>query len=241
MRLWQSWRCRQSKGYEEFSMTIKLGDREFFGTWEEMVQPKHTALLVIDMQNDYFHPDGYYIAKLKLDLSMIHATAAPIQRALAAARQAGVQVIYSKHVILPGMVSDSPLWLSIHYNAGLRDLKQDFYTVAGTWGAEIIDELKPQPGDWVLEKMRSNVFIGTSLETLLRSNRIETLVIAGQVTNGCVENTARTARDLDYYTVLLKDGVASTSKVNHDATMTNLGKRLPCPSAEELAGVWSAS
>ncbi len=222
-------------------MTITLGDRKFYNTLEEIVEPKHTALIVIDMQNDYYHQDGYYTAKLKLDLSMIQATTAPIQRALTAARQAGLQVIYSKHIILPGMVSDSPLWLSIHYQAGLRDLNQDFYTIAGTWGAEIIDELKPQPGDWVLEKMRANVFIGTFLDTLLRSNSIETLVIAGQVTNGCVENTARTARDLDYYAVLLADGVASTNKVNHDATMTNLGKRLPCPSSEELARIWSPS
>ncbi len=220
-------------------MSIKLGNREFYNTLEEMVRPSHTALLVIDMQNDYYAEEGYYAAKLKLDLSMIRASVPPIQKVLRCARQAGVMVIYSQHLILPGFVSDSPLWLSIHYQSGLRDLNQDFYTVAGTWGAEIIEPLKPQPGDIVLEKIRSNVFIGTQLDTLLKSNRIETVVITGQVTNGCVENTARTARDLDYYTVLVSDGIASTSKVNHDATMTNLGKRLPSPTAEELAKIWA--
>lgn len=220
-------------------MAIKLGNREFYTTLEEMVQPSHTALLVIDMQNDYYRDEGYYAAKLKIDLSMIRATVPPIQKLLAAARQAGVMVIYSRHLILPGFVSDSPLWLSIHYQGGLRDLHQDFYTVAGTWGAEIVDELKPQASDIVLDKVRSNVFIGTQLDTLLKSNRIETLVITGQITNGCVENTARTARDMDYYTVLVSDGIASTSKVNHDATMTNLGKRLPSPMAEELVKIWS--
>ena len=220
-------------------MAIKLGNREFYTTLEEMVQPSHTALLVIDMQNDYYRDEGYYAAKLKIDLSMIRATVPPIQKLLAAARQAGVMVIYSRHLILPGFVSDSPLWLSIHYQGGLRDLHQDFYTVAGTWGEEIIDELKPQASDIVLDKMRSNVFIGTQLDTLLKSNRIETLVITGQITNGCVENTARTARDMDYYTVLVSDGIASTSKVNHDATMTNLGKRLPSPMAEEIVKIWS--
>ncbi len=220
-------------------MTTKIGNREFYSSLDEMVQPKHTALLVIDMQNDYYAENGYYGAKLKLDLSMIRATVPPIQKLLAAARQAGAMVIYSRHLILPGFVSDSPLWLSIHYGAGLRALDQDFYTVAGTWGAEIIDELKPQPSDIVLEKVRSNVFIGTQLDTLLKSNRIETLVITGQITNGCVENTARTARDMDYYTVLVSDGIASTSKVNHDATMTNLGKRLPSPTADEIVKIWS--
>lgn len=220
-------------------MAIKLGNREFYNTLEEMVQPSHAALLVIDMQNDYYRDEGYYAAKLKIDLSMIRATVPPIQKLLTAARQAGVMVIYSRHLIMPGFVSDSPLWLSIHYQGGLRDLHQDFYTVAGTWGSEIIDELKPQSSDIVLDKVRSNVFIGTQLDTLLKSNRIETLVITGQITNGCVENTARTARDMDYYTVLVSDGIASTSKVNHDATMTNLGKRLPSPMAEELVKIWS--
>lgn len=222
-------------------MAIKLGNREFYDTLEEMIQPAHTALLVIDMQNDYYHEEGYYAAKLGLDLSMIRATVGPIQRVLQAAREAGVMVLYSRHVILPGFVSDSPLWLSIHYRAGLRRLDQEFYTIAGTWGAEIIDELKPEPGDLVIEKIRANVFIGTQLDVLLRSHHIETLVITGQVTNGCVENTARTARDLDYYTVLVCDGIASTSKVNHDATMTNLGQRLPCPTAEEVARIWHAA
>ncbi len=221
-------------------MPIKIGNREFYNSLEEMIEPKRAALLVIDMQNDYYHDSGYYAAKLKLDMSMIRATVEPIQRALDAARQAGVMVVYSKHLIQPGFVSDSPLWLSIHYQSGLRDLNQDFYTVAGTWGAEIIDVLKPQPGDIVLEKVRSNVFIGTQLETLLKSQRIETVVLTGQVTNGCVENTARTARDLDYYTVLVADAIASTNKVNHDATMTNLGKRLPSPTADEIARIWSA-
>lgn len=219
-------------------MAIKLGDREFYDTLEETIQPQHTALLIIDMQNDYYRQEGYYVARLGLDLSMIRATIGPIQQVLRAARKAGVMVIYSQHVILPGFVSDSPLWLSIHYRAGLRSLDQEFYTIAGTWGAEIIDELKPEPGDLVLEKIRANVFIGTQLDVLLRSHHIETLVITGQVTNGCVENTARTARDLDYYTVLVCDGVASTNKANHDATMTNLGKRLPCPNAEEVADIW---
>jgi nicotinamidase-related amidase len=220
-------------------MTTKIGNREFYSSLDEMVAPKHTAVLVIDMQNDYYDDKGYYAAKLKLDLSMIRATVPPIQNLLAGARKAGAMVIYSRHLILPGFVSDSPLWLSIHYGAGLRSLDQDFYSMAGTWGAEIIDDLKPQTGDIVLEKVRSNVFIGTQLDTLLKSNQIETLVVTGQITNGCVENTVRTARDMDYYTVLVADGIASTSKVNHDATWTNLGKRLPSPNAEEIVKIWS--
>jgi hypothetical protein len=60
-------------------MAIKLGNREFYTTLEEMVQPSHTAVLVIDMQNDYYRDEGYYAAKLKIDLSMIRATVPPIQ------------------------------------------------------------------------------------------------------------------------------------------------------------------
>ncbi len=215
-----------------------IGHRHFFDTLDELVHPNHTALLVVDMQNDFTHPDGYY-ARRGIDLTMIRAIVPKIQQLLHAARRAGVMVFYSVHTILPGYRSDSPLWLSIHAAAGLERLDQeDFYSLDGTWGQQIVDDLTPTGGDIVLKKFRANAFIGTPLDTLLRSNSIHTLVVTGQVTQGCVENTVRMARDLDYYGILVRDCVASTRLQNHEATLTNLSGRFPLPVAKELIAVW---
>lgn len=215
-----------------------VGHRSYYADLNEMVAPQHTALLVIDMQNDYYHENGYYGRK-GFDLSMIRDTVPPLQRLLKAGREAGVMVIFTKHAILPGFVSDSPVWLGIHAASGLRSLDQeDFYTIQGTWGQQIIDELKPAPRDIVIEKFRGSAFVGTELDLLLRSHRIETVVVTGQVTQGCVENTVRMARDLDYYAVLVRDCVASTRRENHEATMTNLRGRVPMPCADDLIKIW---
>lgn len=215
-----------------------IGNRSFYTTYEEMFDKKHTALLVIDMQNDYTHPDGYY-GRRGIDLSMIRETIKPIRKLLDCARRNNVLVIYSQHTILPGFASDSPLWLQIHANAGLTSLDQtDFFTLDGSWGQQIIDELKPEPGDIVLKKMRANFFVGTSLDTILRSHGIESVAVTGQVTQGCVENTVRMARDLDYYTAMVIDCVASTKKQFHDNTVANLGARMPMPTSDELCAIW---
>lgn len=216
-----------------------LGDRSFYTELGEMVAPGRASLLVIDMQNDYTDAAGDY-ARRGIDLSMIQATVPNIARLCTAARAVGVPVLYSMHTILPGFTSDSPVWLGIHANGGLRSLDQtDFYTLDGTWGQEIYRDLEPGLGDVVFKKFRSNCFVGSGLNTLLRSRSIETVICTGQVTQGCVENTVRTARDMDYYAVMVSDAVASTNQANHDATFFNLGKRLPCPTTEELLACWA--
>lgn len=220
-------------------MPKQIGNRSYLDGVDEIVAPEHTALIVVDMQNDYFHEGGYY-EKLGIDLSMIHAIVPPTQRLLEAARSAGVFVVYSMHTIMPGFRSDSDVWLGIHARAGLKSLDQeDFYCLDGSWGQQIVDELDPQRGDHVMKKYRSNCFVGTELDTLMRSNGLRTLVATGQVTNGCVENTVRMARDIDYHAVLVRDAVASTNEAKHDATMTNLGDRLPSPTADELVRTWT--
>lgn len=219
-------------------MAVQINNRSFFDSNEEMFAKDHTALLIIDMQNDFIHEDGYYAQK-GIDLSMIRETIPKIQMALAAARKASVLVIYTQHTILSGFVSDSPLWLQIHHASGLRSLDQEnFFTMDQTWGHEICTELKPEPSDLVMKKYRGSPFIGTSLETILKSHGVLSLAITGQVTNGCVENAVRMARDLDFYTAMVSDCVASTNKQFHDNTMNTLGARMPTPTAEELCRIW---
>ena len=216
-----------------------VDERSYYDTVEEMVEPGRTALLVIDQQNDFAHPDGYY-ATFGLDLSMVQDMTPAINRLTGAARDAGVPVIWSQNIIKQGFVSDSPVWLAAHARMGLEHLSQDeFYTLEGTWGAEIYEECDVAEPDVVLPKLRSTVFHNTPLEALLRARGLETLVIAGQVTEGCVDNTIRGARDRDFYTPLVTDAVGSTSRERHDRVMAIWTGRIPTPGSEELVAIWS--
>lgn len=216
-----------------------VDDRSYYDTLEEMVEPKRASLLLIDQQNDFTHPDGYY-ARFGLDVSMLQEITENMNLLAAAARAAGVMVLWSQNLIKKGFVSDSPVWLATHAKMGLESLGQeDFYTLEDTWGAEIYEECEVATTDIIIPKFRSTVFHNTPLEALLRAHEIETLVIAGQVTEGCVDNTIRGARDRDFYTPLIRDAVGSTSRDRHERAMATWTGRIPTPETEELVGLWS--
>jgi nicotinamidase-related amidase len=218
----------------------KIGDREFYTELEEIIEPSHTAVLVIDQQNDFCHPRGYYAEVLKLDVSMTEGMTGRVNQLTAAARAHDAMVIFTQFVIAEGFTSDSPLWLGIHVNAGLKSLDQErFYTIEGTWGADLYERVEVAADDHVIKKYRSSAFKDTALDSLLRDNGIETVIIAGQVTEGCVENTIRAARDADYYTVLAKDAIGSISRERHDRVMAGWLSRTPCPDTADIIGVWN--
>ena len=218
-----------------------IGDRSYYDSWEEMAEPGRAAVLIIDQQNDFTHPDGYYAGR-GWDVSMLQDITANINRVVRAARGAGVPVYWSQNHIKQGFTSDAPVWLATHANAGLTSLDQtDFFTMEGTWGAEIYEECDVAATDTIIPKLRSTVFHNTPLEAMLRAHGIETIVIAGQVTEGCVDNTIRGARDRDFYTVLLPDAVGSISPERHERALKTWVGRIPSPSADELAEFWRQS
>src|ERR1700689_4869035 len=115
------------------------------------------------------------------------------------------------------------------------------YSVDGTSGHEIVDELKPESGEIVVRKHRSSAFWGTNLELLLRSNGIKTVVIGGCTTEGCVESTARDAMFNDLYVVIAVDCVASDDREQHDASLLLMRHRFDMAGADEIAAVWDAA
>ncbi len=218
----------------------QIGDRFYYDRWEEMCEPERAALLVIDQQNDFTHDDGYY-ARQGWDVSMLQEITPNINQLARAARAAGVTVYWSQNHIKKGFVSDAPVWLATHARAGLTSLDQeDFFTMEGTWGAEIYDSCDVVDGDVVLPKLRSTVFHNTPLEGLLRAHGVETLVIAGQVTEGCVDNTIRGARDRDFYTVLALDAVGSISRERHERALKTWVGRIPSPTSDEISEFWES-
>ncbi len=219
-----------------------IGDRKFYDGLEEVIEPSHTAVLVIDQQNDFCHPRGYYAETMGLDVSMTQGINEPINQLTAAARSHGAMVIFTQYVIAKGFTSDSPMWLGIHVGAGLKSLEQEsFYTMEGTWGAELYEHMDVNEDDHIITKFRGSAFRNTSLEDLLKKNSIETLIITGQVTEGCVENTIRAARDADFYTVLAKDAIGSVSRERHDRFMSGWLARAHCPDTADIIDLWNRS
>ena len=167
------------------------------------VSPSHTALLIIDVQNDF--------CKDEPRKAMIPR----IRRLLDRARAAGVTVIYIQNTVLPGGLSDSPADLARRRKLGINTE----VTIDGTRGHRFVDELTPAEGDPVIRKHRLSALINTTLDTVLRSRGIRTVVCTGTATHGCVINTAYAAIALNYYVVVAADCVASWRADLHELAL----------------------
>jgi len=179
-------------------------------------QPASTALLLIDMQNDFLHPKGAY-ARGNQSSAAIAALPARLAPVAAATRKAGGWIVSTHFTLVPGKGGE-PL-ISPHLKKMRPFLtKGDF--APGAFGHDLIDELKP--ADLSVEKVAFSAFYMSRLEFVLRKAGIETLVFAGITTNGGVASTLRDAHVRDFSTVLLSDGCAAFDPRVHDATVAEL-------------------
>jgi ureidoacrylate peracid hydrolase len=182
--------------------------------------PSKTALLIIDMINDYAHPDGTY-GKQGISNPKIKDIIPPIVKLEGVCKQLDIPVIGIVHIThrrADGTPVDLGLILSPRPFLKHEGLTQ------GTWGTKIIQEI-PEC-DFVIEKGRLNAFFQTSLDTLLRGLDVNTLLFTGIQTNYCVESTARAAWDLDFQFVVVEDCVTCFDPRLHQAsleTLANLG------------------
>jgi len=206
----------------------------------ELVDPKHTALIMVDMQCDFIEPDGMF-GKLGIDLSMYARSRPRLAALLAAARATGVLVLHLQNTALPGRMADSPAQIRFNlrmHKASRRDGPPLRYTLPGTRGHEFAREFAPLPEELVVRKYRSSGFWGTNLDMLLRSNGIKTVVFGGCTTEGCVESTARDAMFNDYYVVIASDCVASDDPAQHDASMLLMKHRFDMATGPEIQAIW---
>ena len=208
----------------------------------ELVDPAHTALIMIDMQRDFIEPDGLF-ASLGIDLSMYAESRPRLASLLAAARRAGTMVIHLQNTALPDRMSDSPA--QIRFNLRMhKDARRNQpplrYTIPGTPGYEFAKEFLPLENELVVRKYRSSGFWGTNLDMLLRSNGIKTVVVGGCTTEGCVESTARDAMFNDFYVVIAEDCVASDDRAQHDASMLLMRHRFDMATGDEIRRLWQA-
>jgi len=198
---------------------------------EELVDPKHTALLVIDVQNDYAKKNGQLLFP-QLVKNLV--------RMVEAARRTGILILYIQDTLLRERLSDSPAWIR-HYMLG--ESKKDPAEISaegldGSIGQQIIDEIRPQQNEIVIKKFRSSAFVGTGLDLILRSNNIKSIVVTGLFTEGCVESTCRDASN-EYFVVLAEDCVHSDRKELHDACMKIMKYRYDVLTSEQILNTWT--
>ena len=177
-------------------------------TVEEMADPRHAALVVVDMQNDFCHPRGL-MARRGEDVSHNGAIVPVIARLVAAARAAGAMVVHVNGQY--GLASGSPA--SLFGPDGPKVTME--ICLPGSWGARQLDELAPLPGEPVVVKHRLSAFVDTGLDLLLRSNGIRALVVVGTATQACIESTVRDARFRDYVVVVPEDAVGARGRMRH--------------------------
>lgn len=182
-----------------------------------MIDPKRTALLTIDLQNDFLHPEGAY-GRAGQSSDTISALPARIRPLVDALRSKGGIYISAQFTLVPGPGGE-PL-IAPHLKQ-LRPFlgKGDF--APGAFGHSLVDALAP--ADYTVEKVAYSAFYQTRLEYILRALDIDTLIVGGIVTNGGVASTVRDAHLRNVHTVLLSDGCAAFNPNVHDATLISLG------------------
>lgn len=185
-----------------------------------------TALLLIDMQNDYLAPDGYFASR-GADMSTARNIVPPLQQVLHSFRAAGMPVFHTQFSLLPGY-PDIP---ETHRILGSQFVgAENTRLVRGTRGVEIIEDLAPLPSEQVILKPTIlSGFVATELEVLLRRRKIDTLIVGGLATHACILHTCYDAFARDFAVVVLSDGVAT------------FAERLQAPSIDIIETLLGAS
>lgn len=167
--------------------------------------PKRSALIIQDLQNDVIMPGGAFTKDnpAPAEHAKTQKVVANVKRLASAARAAGVPVIHVWYIVepgAPGLKLNAPLFQSVKDTGGV---------VRGTSGAAPVKGLEPRKGDHVVEKSRMNGFHGTNLDNLLRGFGTEDLIITGAWTNFSIEHTARHAADTGYRAIVVTDGTST--------------------------------
>jgi ureidoacrylate peracid hydrolase len=179
---------------------------------------RRKAFVVVDMQNDYCHPNGTY-PRHGLSCFSLDETVPAIASFAVRCRKQGIPIIHlrmawnvdsSNYPIDAGLIVEQSRPFLRH--EGLR---------RGTWGAELLDDMPP--GDYVIEKTRYSGYHNTGLESLLRGLGIDTVILAGVVTNVCVEATARDGFHRDFRFVVLRDCVSAFNRELHEVSLKTMG------------------
>jgi nicotinamidase-related amidase len=208
---------------------FELAGKKIPSTLAEIVDPSRAALLIWDMEYA-IGPNAFNYKEILPNLQQLSA----------AARQARVPVFYSVQTHFDVAKEEAGVWVRIRMKrAKATDPNQLLQEKDDPHGREIVAELKPQQQDIAFQKRRPDGFVGTDLDLMLRSKGISAILIGGVATEGGVEGTARTARNLGYDVVILKDCVGSRSREQHEMALKLMQAGFfDISTANEIAQIW---
>ena len=202
------------------------------------IDPRRTAVVVIDMQNDVVHPDGVWGGPSGAAAHCAEQGAiANIAQITDAARRAGSRVFFVHHLPSVGAADDA----DSKQNAGLWRDTRETGGLSSEWGRAAVDGCAPQDGDTVLHKQRGNAFTTTSLDVKLRGLGVEKVILLGAWTNMAVESSARVGADLGYEMAIASDATATiNAEWQHAALAFGVTVFAEIPTTAEVLSAFGA-
>ena len=185
---------------------------------EVPIDPAHAALLIVDVQNYCAHPDGagaHHLDSQQRDylFRRLRETVLPnLQLLQSACRRAQIEIVYAA---VENMTRDG------------RDRSLD-YKISGidvpraSWDAQVLDEIAPAEDEMIFRKTSSSVFISTNIDYVLRNLEMRSLILAGMMTDQCVESAVRDACDLGYLVTLVTDACVTDSAERHEQSLLGI-------------------
>ncbi|MBW1932862.1 MAG: cysteine hydrolase [Deltaproteobacteria bacterium] len=213
---------------------------EILRNLDEQVKPEHTALLIIDPQNDFCATNGAVVKLMGWDAARIQKAIKPLNSFILKARDLGVMRIWTRSLVDPARARSSSRARSFVVDADARGIE---FAKQGARGSDWYSELmKPLADEYVVTKYHYDAFADTDLELLLDARGIKTLLLTGFMTNVCVETTARHGYIKGYYVILLSDCTEAGTEEEYRATLYNIktyfGK---VASSAEIIKIWEMS
>ena len=219
----------------------EIEGRQVFTELAEIVDPRHTALLLIDVTKGCCSPEGMF-GTMGCDLSIIDSALGKLSRVLEACRTVGVVPIFINTPWWPKHKSVSGAWLRFMITKrGMNPAAPGGAMLVGTPGLQFVPGFSPRDDEMVVSKWRSSSFVGSNLDMVLRCNDIKTVICTGVTTEGCVESTARDAIFYDYYTVVLEDCIGTYDHDLHEASLKVLRSRVDVARSEDVLAIWSTA
>ncbi len=208
-------------------------------TLEEQVKPEHTALIIVDPQNDFCASDGVAARLMGWDVSRIQSAVQRLNPFIQKARETGLMIVWTKSLVAADRARPSYRARSLIRRATTRNIA---VVKEGSDGADWYSEVtKPIPDEYVVTKWHYDAFADTNLDLLLSSKGIKTLLVTGFSTNVCVETTARHGYIKGYYIVLVSDCTDAPTQQEYEPTVHNIrtyfGK---VATSVEILKIWEA-
>ena len=226
-----------------------MQDQEILRTLEEQIQTVHTALVIVDIQNDFVHPQGLFgqlvergetssfspgTGHLWEAYPLIPRALTNLKALLEEARNSGVLRVFVRAIYDAEYLSP-PMRVLSESQGNYRTCQ------SGTFGADFYEDFRPDgsPREVVVTKHRLSGFWGTDLDLVLRSNGIKTILMTGTATSGCVESTSRDGSFNDYYVVTVEDCCADRADDRQERSMRAMRWGFGfVTSSEEVCKIW---